>query len=707
MSIRPEQKEQVRQATDLVRLVGEHVKLAPKGREFVGLCPFHEDRSPSMYVVPQKQMYHCFVCGASGDPIGWMINYHKMAFPEAVRFLADRAGIVLDEDNAPQSRQKAQQATDERKLIQQANEQALTFFKRALTSNQASAIRQYITDRGISDEMVEAFSIGYAPDDWTQLAQHARKQNWSIKGLEAAHLCRKRQDGSAYDFFRHRLMFPVLDALNRPIAFGGRKLKEEDNPKYINSPEHRLFNKSATLYGIHRAKKPIMDRRAAVIVEGYTDVIACHQAGADNAVATLGTALTQQHVRELRKYADEIILVFDGDAAGQKAADRALELFLNESLDVKLCVLPGGKDPADFLADEGIDAWNEATKNAEDALSYQFRSVREQLDASTTLTARQRLLDDYIDTLLSMGMTRTGPFRTAYFVKRLNELSGVSEPELVTLIREREAKVKQNQRFAERAKQAAPAPATPGAPKPQPAANRPSRPTNTAPTTSSVDSIDPSLIDPDYDPAFASEPSMPYDDAHTAQANPPAATPAPNTSSPLASHTPIPASGAGARASKLAELQLLGGLIQDNQLFDLPMHDGVPIEEAIPADALPTNDGQALYTRITDAIIAGRSVTLGQLLSELAETGNHAQIRLATESDAFVETACEDKPVPRRDMVLQAAEAIRRFADASDQPHEHTAHDADPLDKARRLKAMITEQRLSPTPHKIGRVRNH
>jgi|GEM_PF-1110061 len=701
MSIRPEQKEQVRQATDLVRLVGEHVKLAPKGREFVGLCPFHEDRSPSMYVVPQKQMYHCFVCGASGDPIGWMINYHKMAFPEAVRFLADRAGIVLDEDNDPQSRQKAQQATDERKLIQQANEQAMDFFQKALASDKASDIRKYIQDRGISDAMVEAFSIGYAPDDWTAMAQYARRQNWSIKGLEAAHLCRKRQDGSAYDFFRHRLMFPVLDALNRPIAFGGRKLKEEDNPKYINSPEHRLFNKSATLYGIHRAKKPIMDRRAAVIVEGYTDVIACHQAGADNAVATLGTALTQQHVRELRKYADEIILVFDGDAAGQKAADRALELFLNESLDVKLCVLPGGKDPADFLADEGIDAWNDATKNAEDALSYQFRSVREKLDASTTLTARQRLLDDYIDTLLSMGMTHTGPFRTAYFVKRLHELSGVSEAELAALIREREAKAKQNQRFAERAKQAAPAPA---ASKQQASANHSARPANTAPPASSVDSIDPSLIDPDYDPAFASEPPAPYDDAHTPEINPSAGSPDQNTPNTFSAHTPLSASGA--RASKLAELQLLGGLIQDNQLFDLPMQDGVPIEEAIPADALPTPNGQALYSHITEAIIAEQAVSIGKLLSDLIEIGKHDQVSLATQADKYVQNACEDKPELRREMVQQAAEAIRRFADAADTPDERPAHDADPLDKARRLKAMISEQRLSPTPHNIGRIRN-
>ncbi|MFP4144439.1 MAG: DNA primase [Phycisphaeraceae bacterium] len=437
MAFQEDQKSEVQQATDIVRLVGEQVSLRPRGREFIGLCPFHDDKNPSMYVSPAKQIYKCFSCGAGGDVFSFAMGYHKMTFPEALEYLAERAGIKLEKRGRGQPGSQNPDQPSERELIASANKLALEFFQTLYRHPEhGRAAREYVDRRGISREMVESFCLGYASDLWDGLEQMIRAKNWDRRGFELAGLVSPRKSGQGhYDRLRHRLIFPIFDAIGRPIAFGGRKLREEDEPKYLNSPETRLFNKSATLYGLHLAKKPIIDSRSAVIVEGYTDVIACHQAGAANVVATLGTALTAEHVRELRRYCDRVVLVFDGDEAGQKAADRAVELFLTGDLDVAIAVLPGGVDPADLLGGEGgLDAWEAAIDEATDALAYQFERVRTQLEAATTVTGRQKVAEGYLAQLGRLGLSGTGSIRRSFVVQRLSQLLHLGEDEIQRLL---------------------------------------------------------------------------------------------------------------------------------------------------------------------------------------------------------------------------------------------------------------------------------
>jgi len=451
VAYREDQKIQIQEATDLVSLIGEQVALRPKGREHVGLCPFHDDRNPSMYVNPQKQIYKCFVCGAGGDAYSFVMNYHKMTFPEALKYLAGRAGIELVRD----ARVSHDGAADDRKRIADANARALRFFIAMLNDAETGRVaRQYIEQRGISDEMVERFQLGYAPDAWDALAKDITRKTWSVQGFLEAGLVSPRDKtlgsdsrlpapDACYDKLRHRLIFPITDNLGRPIAFGGRKLRDEDEPKYLNSPETKLFNKSATLYGLHQAKKAIIDSKTAVVVEGYTDVIACHQTGACNVVATLGTALTAQHVRELRRYCEKVVLIFDADEAGQKAADRAVEIFLAEDLDVAIAVLPAGDDPDTLMKrSDGLARWNDVVAGAADALTYQFERVQEQMDAAGTVTGRQHLAEQYVQQLARLGLARTGSIRRGFVVRQLTALLGLPEATVVGLLHN----AQQNQR---------------------------------------------------------------------------------------------------------------------------------------------------------------------------------------------------------------------------------------------------------------------
>ncbi len=430
---REDQKSQVQQATDIVDLVGEQLALTRKGKEFLCLCPFHDDHRPSMHVVPEKQIYKCFSCGAGGDVFSFVMNYHKMTFPESLKYLADRAGIALE----AVERDPAEGPSDRQRLTD-AHQRALAFFQKALDEAETGRVaRDYIEQRGISREMLLAFQIGYAPQGWDNLATAMRQRRWDPKGMAAAGLvARSEKTGNLFDRFRHRLIFPICDALGRPIAFGGRKLDEQDEPKYLNSPEHALFNKSATLYGLHLAKKAIIDSGAAVIVEGYTDVIACHQAGVCNVVATLGTALTPQHARQLRRYAKKVVLIFDADEAGQKAADRALEIFLTESLDVAIAVLPDGQDPADLLSKpDGLEQWRTAVDRATDALSYQFARFRGKLNAEDSISGRQSEAEAYIQRLAQVGLGQVNPIRRAMLLRQLADLLGVPERTIELMLR--------------------------------------------------------------------------------------------------------------------------------------------------------------------------------------------------------------------------------------------------------------------------------
>ncbi len=450
MSIRDDFKHQVQQQTDIVDLVGEQLALKPAGREFKALCPFHDDKNPSMSVVPHKQIYHCFVCGAGGDAFSWQMKFHRMTFPEALKSLAERLGLEMPapEHVDPARAARAAQQSDDRHRIADANSRATAFFQALLHHPEhGKNVRDYLAKRGMNDEMVKAFGIGYAPDRWDGLMTMIRDKRWDTQAFAMAGLIKRRDSGDHYDALRHRLIFPIYDTMDRPIAFGGRKLRDEDEPKYLNSPETPLFNKSATLYGIHRAKTQIIASKTAVIVEGYTDVIACHQHGITNVVATLGTAFTSEHAHQLRRYCEKVVLIFDADEAGKRAADRAIDAvqaFIGGTLDVMVAVLPGGMDPDELLGlPDGHEQWQQAIDGAVDALAYQFERLRMRMNDAGSLTGRQRLTEQFIEKIASMGIGRQeNPIRRSLIVQQISSLIGMSEHEVNELIKRSQATIK-------------------------------------------------------------------------------------------------------------------------------------------------------------------------------------------------------------------------------------------------------------------------
>lgn len=423
-------------ATDIVRLVGDHVALKSKGREFVGCCPFHDDHSPSMYVVPQKGIFYCFACGAGGNALDFVMRHHKMEFVEALKHLAERAGIELTPRKRPRPGEAAEAGgTLTRAEMVEANRFTSEFFRTVFKhSEHGRAARETCERRGISAEMIEQFGVGAAPDRWDGLTLTASQKGVRAEALRALGLTKDRERGTGvYDAFRNRLMFPIQDQMGRVVGFGGRRLNDEDEPKYINSPESPLFEKSKTLYGFGQAFRAIQDARVAVVVEGYIDVIACHQAGVRNVVATLGTSLTAEHARVLQRVCDSVVLVFDGDDAGSRAADRAVEVFFAQPVDVRIATLAstGAKDPDELLKrDGGRAAFDRAIEQAADALEYRFARVRERV-STLGLSARARAVEEDLERLGQLGLARVSPIRRRLVVRKLAGIAGVSEGEVL------------------------------------------------------------------------------------------------------------------------------------------------------------------------------------------------------------------------------------------------------------------------------------
>ncbi|MDE0889597.1 MAG: DNA primase [Phycisphaerales bacterium] len=430
-------RDRVLEATDIVSLVAEQVRLDPKGDEFVGLCPFHEDSKPSMYVVPRKGFYHCFACGAHGNAIDFLMNFHRMEFLEALETLAGRAGMELSRVGSNESRASAGRRT----LLLRANALAAKFFSRMLTEEEGDAGRvgrAILESRGIGEETAEKFGMGIAPDAWSTLVDRIeafRRDGTEVDGnevpdleiFEAAGLVRPSKRGTMIDAFRNRLIFAIRDELGRPIAFGARKIDPEDEPKYLNSPETDVFHKGGTMYGLDLAAKSIAKTRTAIICEGYTDVIALHAAGFENAVATLGTALTRHHADRLGRFCDTVILLFDGDLAGQRAADRAVEIFFSSTVDVQLCTLPDGLDPDELLRRDGGPAeFKKALASAIDAPLALLADFRKALDVAGGVSARQRIVDDVINRLNGLGLEGVAGVRRSFIIDQIAAILGVT-----------------------------------------------------------------------------------------------------------------------------------------------------------------------------------------------------------------------------------------------------------------------------------------
>ena len=359
-------KEHLRRSIDLVDLVSEHVSLKRAGRNLKGLCPFHKEKTPSFNVLPERQIFKCFGCQAGGDIFTNDQLIEHVDFAEALRVLADRAGVELK----PRRTVAGEAPTIGRADIARANEWAAKWFRAQLLGDTGVEVRAYLTRRRISQDSCERFQIGLAPHDG-RLQEAARLAGLSNELLLAADLVRAGDHGGTYETFRERLMFPIRDAGNRCVGFGGRALG--DSPaKYLNTARNDLFDKSRCLFGLPLARDAIHQHGQVVVVEGYTDCIACHQHGFANTVATLGTSATEEHMRTLRRYVDSVILLFDSDAAGEAAAERALAVALQQNLTVRIAQVPEGQDPADCLQDTGPEQFGALLNSAVDALGFMW-----------------------------------------------------------------------------------------------------------------------------------------------------------------------------------------------------------------------------------------------------------------------------------------------------------------------------------------------
>jgi DNA primase len=399
--------QQVAQATDIVDLVSQRVALKKAGKDFVGLCPFHDDHKPSMSVSPSKQIFKCFSCGAGGGVFQFVMLHDKLEFPDAVKELARRANIPLPrESNAPPA--PAGLGKDE---LLKVMAWAADFFHSQLLSPAGTAAMEYAKKRGLSDESINRFNLGFAPDFWDALLRTAARDHIAQSQLLACGLVIQRDgnDGGSsagkqgcYDRFRNRLMFPILDVAGLVIAFGGRALAADERAKYLNSPETVLFDKSSQLFALNQSREGISSGNQAVVVEGYMDAIMPLQAGLNNVVATLGTALTERHVRILSRYAREIVLIYDADLAGLKAAERALEIFLTQQLNVRVATIPEGKDPCDFVQARGAEAMRQLIKDAPDAMEFVWnRRLAEYNQAGGSLSDRRKVVEEFLRLVVS------------------------------------------------------------------------------------------------------------------------------------------------------------------------------------------------------------------------------------------------------------------------------------------------------------------
>jgi len=429
-AIGDEARERVRDATDIAQVIGEHVALRRAGRSWKGLCPFHTEKTPSFTVTPDRQMWHCFGCNRGGDVFAFLMEKDKLSFPEALRALADRAGIEL-----PKAERGPKDEVFDR--LYQANALANDFFQASLRAPGGERARAYMAGRAFEEPWIERFQIGFAPEGWDGLLTALGKL-LPARDMEEAGLVVRRGDGSGhYDRFRNRVMFPVAAAEGKIAGFGARALSDEDAPKYLNSPESPVFRKGRLLYGLPQARPSIRERREAIVAEGYLDVIRLHAAGFTNAVGTCGTALTSDHARAVARLNADVLLVYDGDDAGVRAADRALDALLQSGLQVRVLLLPRGEDPDSFLRKEGAAAFSALGEAALDVPSFLAGSrLKDQSAANPSLEARMRRLVELLRGL-------EDPIRRRLLLRRGAEVFGIEEGVLLeALTGKRGAKAK-------------------------------------------------------------------------------------------------------------------------------------------------------------------------------------------------------------------------------------------------------------------------
>lgn len=382
--ISDDKREQIRDASDIVDVIGSYFPLKRSGGDFSALCPFHKEKTPSFHVNPSRQSFHCFGCNTGGDVFKFVMLYENLNFPEAMKRLADRAGIVLEFSVSPEQ-QKSRQTKD---VLRNIHEQVAKRWQNALATEAAGQVaRDYLAKRGISQEAVEVFRIGYAPDAWDDTVNWAKAQKFDLAEVaEGGLIVHKEGTDRYYDRFRGRLIFPICDEQGRVIGFSGRILADDAKAaKYVNSPETPLFTKGKVIFGLDKAKRPMLDAKTAIVCEGQLDMIACFVSGVKNVVAPQGTAFTSDQARILKRYAEEVVLCFDSDAAGQKAAIRSLDHLLPAGFSIRVATVPSPHDPDSFIKENGPEAFQALIDQAEGFFDFYLRLLCEENDLGSDM----------------------------------------------------------------------------------------------------------------------------------------------------------------------------------------------------------------------------------------------------------------------------------------------------------------------------------
>ncbi len=420
---------QVQQANDIIDVIGEHISLKRKGREMVGMCPFHDDHRPSLNVSSVKQIFKCFACGAGGDVFKFVQMRENLTFPQAIERLAERAGIKLKPTRRAKDKGQTQMPSediDPNKLAK-VNAWAAKYFQQNLhDEKKGKQTRDYIAQRQITSQSVKEYQLGLAIDSSDDLLSTAKAKKIPTKLLEQAGLITVQHQ----DKFINRLMFSITDVTGRVIGFGGRTL-DETGAKYINSPTTPLFDKSNSLYGLEQARHQIVSTGTAVVVEGYTDCIMAHQFGCTNVVATLGTSFTAGHGRILRRYAKKVVLLFDSDVAGIEAANRALDVCLSQRIDIRLASVPEGKDPCDFLLAAGKKRFEQLLNEAVDVFQFKWNRLTASFGSEDTLAGKRLAIEEYLQTIATaLWAGNVSPIDRGLIVNQISKIIGLDSKQI-------------------------------------------------------------------------------------------------------------------------------------------------------------------------------------------------------------------------------------------------------------------------------------
>ncbi len=422
----PEEKiSEILNSSDIVDIVSESVILKKSGRNFFGLCPFHAEKTPSFSVNPDKQIFHCFGCGAGGNSLGFIMKYHGISFPEAARMLARKYNILIETRRLDPAKKRQIQA---RENLFRLNKKVMTFYQGGLAPGSAGA--RYLEKRGTAREIIEQFYLGFSQDQWDGVVHLLRKEKVSKRTALESGLVLPRKSGSGfYDRFRNRIMFPIFDINMQVAGFGGRVM-DDAMPKYMNSPETPVYSKGRILYGLHASKPHCRRADLVYIVEGYFDFLSLFQHGVQNCVASLGTALTPEHVRILKGYATKMVLVFDSDAAGINAAKRSIKIFMQEGVDTRILVLPDGHDPDSFIMKNGKDAWDNIAGTARNIMDFLFELA--QNTHGMSVEGRAKILEEMKGHLAQIS---DSALRSLY-IKEISEALHIDEKAVLEKVRD-------------------------------------------------------------------------------------------------------------------------------------------------------------------------------------------------------------------------------------------------------------------------------